>query len=218
MKKIKLFSVFIAIFIFSSVVSAQGDDFKKFGVQAGYGIWSYDGIMIKVSHRVNNFSQSFLQYYDLPMDSFKRYGDVSFAFKYRPIRRLQVGVSFVWTGTKTDVFNCSSIEDVEPLKMGELRYNYFTPAADVTFFYVAKTFFKCYGNIGLGCTFGLIQYKSVSYMSDEETPNKIANKMIPHFNYQFTPIGFRFGNNVGAFVEFGFGYRGVINGGLFVNF
>jgi hypothetical protein len=75
--------------------------------------------------------------------------------------------------------------------------------------YVANQTFKIYANFGIGATFGMIHYTNLL--------NETNYKWAKRFNYQITPIAFRFGNNIGGFVELGFGYKGIFNGGIFFN-
>jgi hypothetical protein len=215
--KNKLLIILISLFMVSYTAKAADKDYKLCEVQLGYGLVSYDGMMIRLAHLVDNLEQSFTQYYEIPMSSFKRYGDVSFSFKFRPANRIMIGATLIWTGTKSDVCNRTYIEGEKAIQMGTLNYNFFTPAIDLNVLYIAKEKFKLYGDLGLGYTIGLIDYKNVEYKFSHN-PDKKARKMYNHFNFQFSPIGFKFGNRAGGFVEFGFGYRGIISGGFFANF
>jgi hypothetical protein len=70
--------------------------------------------------------------------------------------------------------------------------------------YIATKSFQMYGLLGLG--FAIASYPDVDI------------KNIPILSFHFTPLGLRFGKNIGGFCEIGYGYRGIVNAGLSVRF
>jgi len=216
--KRKLLTLAVALVTLATTVRAGGDDFKKFEVQLGYGYFSYDAMMIKLSHTVDEWTQTFLQYYEIPKSHLKRYGDFNFGFRFRPSKKLMLGASLYWTPTSSDVFNRTYLEDQQPMKMGKLTYSILTPAIDLNIFYMSTEYFKLYGDFGVGYSLGKMTYTSEAFVSQKETPEKRGSKNIRHLNFQISPIGLKFGNRAGGFIEFGFGYRGLVNAGAFFNF
>ncbi len=57
------------------------------------------------------------------------------------------------------------------------------------------------------------------YFQETQTPTQ-PNPTLPliNFNSQWSPICIKYGNKINAFVEFGFGYKGLINTGLSFKF
>ena len=96
---------------------------------------------------------------------------------------------------------------VKKLDTGEYmkRYtrSYSTFILENTFGYVRKPKFQLYGQFGLGSTF-----MSISGSND------YGIERVPFFNLQVTPLAMRFGGDYAGFVEFGYGYKGIINVGF----
>ena len=86
----------------------------------------------------------------------------------------------------------------------ERTRNYTTLAAEVGLYYVNSPGFQLYSSAGFGTT---VVYVPKSQISTRIWPNM-------HLNL----LGMRFGGRVGGFLEFGFGYKGIINAGLSVQF
>lgn len=66
---------------------------------------------------------------------------------------------------------------------------------------------QLYSGFGLGASF----YKSEGRSSSRE---EVFTNRMTIFSFQATPIGVRFGRAVGAHLELGFGYKGLINVGV----
>jgi hypothetical protein len=208
MKRIVIIISLMCVFSFAKSQD-EPKDFNKHEVMTGVGYFGLDGILVKWTLFFNQIGQAFLQYYEI--SNFKRYGDFHVSYKYKPIERVMIGGTFIYTGTKSEVFHRIGYGlNLPSMKMGVLRYDFYTIAAELNALYVNTTNFKLYGNFGLGFTFGVISYTTI----EKERNAKRWN----HINYQIAPIGFRFGNNIGGFFELGYGYKGIFNGGMFVNF
>lgn len=74
---------------------------------------------------------------------------------------------------------------------------------------------KLYMIVGLGARFSNV---NISYYPNSYAPytHPETSVIIPAF--QYTPIGIRFGSGIGGFAEFGWGYKGILNGGFFMKF
>lgn len=90
----------------------------------------------------------------------------------------------------------------------QYRHTTWATAFEPTFIY--KTFSKCklYGLAGVGATW--VTQKKVNSSGPAENAG--------WFTYQLTPFGIRFGENVGVFAELGYGYKGIANAGVSVEF
>ncbi len=96
-------------------------------------------------------------------------------------------------------------------------HNFSTNATITTLAIELKRVYSSYTNkhfqfYGLGCL-------GVRYMYENQTPGQEYN-MLPRFfiNSQISPLCVRFGSNLGAFVELGFGCKGIVNGGISYHF
>jgi hypothetical protein len=114
------------------------------------------------------------------------------------------GLAMGIDNTKGKIINAST-----NVEKGTITSKSFTIAGEGLVNYLNKEKFKLYGFLGAG-------YSTIKF---SYTPSVTAvNPSSGHFNFQATPIGFRFGKDVGGFIELGFGYKGLFNAGLFANF
>ena len=91
-----------------------------------------------------------------------------------------------------------------------VKRRYMTFAVEPKFNYLAKPAFQIYGYLGLGVT--VVKFGNVTKFANNDQPE--AEKQLPYFNAHLTPIGMRFGKEFGGFVEFGYGYKGIMNAGI----
>lgn len=81
---------------------------------------------------------------------------------------------------------------------------YFSMAGEMDFRYIHRENFQLYSGIGLGYTLSSSNNKDLFYI-----PNR--------FDFQLILIGMKYGKEIGFITEFGGGYKGIINFGVFVN-
>ncbi|HVW99159.1 MAG TPA: hypothetical protein VHA52_01750 [Candidatus Babeliaceae bacterium] len=111
-------------------------------------------------------------------------------------------------------FGGNDDEQVSTLSFNE---NDFTLAIEATLAYIRKDEFQMYGFFGIGPDVYTKQsMEHVSYYSGPVGTNYTTknNTSGIRSTEQFTPLGFRFGDDVAVFVELGYGYKGIFNGGL----
>ncbi len=97
-----------------------------------------------------------------------------------------------------------AISDVDPIF--RTKGTCFTAAVELKTIYRVTNVkgFQMYHIIGFGATF----------YSEKETPN-LERTLHPVFqNLQWSPLCVRYGENFAVFIETGFGYKGIISGGL----
>ncbi|RYD98968.1 MAG: hypothetical protein EOP54_05830 [Sphingobacteriales bacterium] len=128
-------------------------------------------------------------------------GNLIASYKFTPTNRLGLGVTYVHTRNIADI----AVYDVPS---GTATTNYHTLAAEVQYNYINKTFFRLYAVAGAGITSYTEKYKPNSGSTEKNTA--------AHFNFQISPVGVKFGNRIGGMAEVGFGYKGLLNAGLFV--
>ena len=87
--------------------------------------------------------------------------------------------------------------------------NALTIAPELTFAYVRRKNFMFYSVIGVAYVHNSVSYSYIQSSGGDHykiDPNSLDG--------QYTPLGFRFGDAFSAFIELGYGYKGVLNGGL----
>jgi hypothetical protein len=119
--------------------------------------------------------------------------------------RFAAGLALGIDNIKGDMKNSAGV------KKGTYKFNVFTISAEGVIHYISKPKFKFYGLLGAGYSFFSTKY---------DVPGEILNDNIKggHFNFQFSPIGLKFGDRFGGFLELGLGYKGLGNIGLFARF
>lgn len=171
---------------------------KKHELEIGVGIFSFNEIADFMSEMIIS---------GLPTGMKEvngvSYGTEFIAYKYRVTDRLGLGGAFTFNYGTTDLV------DVNRDKFGEALRNHYTLAAEADFRYLNTPLLKLYGLVGAGGTL-----YNLTYARDGQPDEK---KSQPYFTFHVTPIGLKVGNNWGGFCELGFGYRGIVNAGLFVN-
>ncbi|MDR1585250.1 MAG: hypothetical protein LBS07_03620 [Prevotellaceae bacterium] len=129
-------------------------------------------------------------------------GNFHAGYKFLPSKHTAVGLTYAYVKSSGDI--------LFETKKGSIEHAYNTAAGEFDFRYINNPYFKLYSSIGAGLTL---------YREKYEVPSKSAEiNYKTHFNFQFSPIGIKFGNSVGAFAELGFGYKGVIHAGVFASF
>ncbi len=88
-----------------------------------------------------------------------------------------------------------------------------TFAIEFDYRYVVKETLQLYSGIGIGYTFG-----DEEFIQNPGSGQIIENGNVNHFNCQFNFFGIRYGKSFGVFAELGYGYKGVLNGGVSFQF
>lgn len=96
-------------------------------------------------------------------------------------------------------------------------YNRFiTGMLDFNFYYIHKEGFSLYSGIAVGGSFNQTEISNISNTTNVGSNDKTDNSTL--FAFHVNGIGARFGKTFGGFVEAGFGYSGLMSGGLYLNF
>lgn len=209
MKMIRLLNsrIFVMAFTFCIMIVACSACFarsnirdtnsKKFELRAGAGFWSSNDL-------IDNYSDVFASALTGGMYSVsneKMSGNYSFTYRYALKDRLSVGASFVYSRLKMDL-------DQSGNPGGSIN-NYFTLAPEIEYKYIDARNFKLYGFAGAGAT---INRQTVSSEDNTINDNNI------YFNFQLSPLCAQFGENLGMYLEAGFGYKGILCLGIFTKF
>ncbi|MDR2680148.1 MAG: hypothetical protein LBC47_04985 [Tannerella sp.] len=173
---------------------------KKHSLEVGLGIWNTNEIL-------NTFSDMIVSSLpnDMEMKDDGSYGSVHLGYKYHSSRIFAVGGFVAYDYAQSKGF-------VAGIETGKFYKTHYTFALETELTYLPLGAFNMYALAGIGRTFYHLKYKS----NNGENLNDSATN--PYTTFQITPVGLRFGRNAGAFLELGFGYRGILNAGLFARF
>ncbi|MCC8145396.1 MAG: hypothetical protein LIO93_02935 [Bacteroidales bacterium] len=195
----KLILLFLFLFCFHGLHTEAQVTANKHDIEVGVGLFSINEI-------VNIYTDIIVSAFPLngEMGDGNSYGSIHAAYKYRVTDRLGVGGLFAFDYSKADAL-------LDGRKIGDFRRKHYTLAAEVDFKYLnSKRYVTVYGLAGVGCTLYGLDYQAFSGNSDSD--------YTPYFTFQITPITIKIGERWGGFAEVGFGYRGILNAGLFYRF
>lgn len=190
----KILFVFLC-FLFMLNLNAQKNNHE---VTLGAGVWSTTEI-------IDIFGDIFSSILTAGIyQSDKTYsGAFHLGYKYNVSERVGVGGTFVYENAYSDAL-------ISNEKKGKFRNNYYTVAAEADFKYIQNNKTTIYGLLGAGTTMMSQFYKPIE--------GERKNHSMVYFNFQFTPLGIKYGSRYGAFAELGFGYKGILSVGAFGRF
>jgi hypothetical protein len=195
-RKVGLLAIACLLFWDADVYGQQ----KKHLLEAGLGIWN-------TNEMLNTFSDMIVSSLpnDMEMKDDGSYGSMHLGYKYHSSRIFAVGGFAAYDYAKSKGF-------LNGNETGRFYKTHYTFALEAELTYLPLGGFNMYALAGIGETFYHLNYKN---NSDKRMNDSDTNL---YTTFQITPIGVRIGRNAGAFLELGFGYRGILNAGLFARF
>ncbi|MDR2038802.1 MAG: porin family protein [Bacteroidales bacterium] len=195
-RKIILLQLQVVFFLMGINLQAQD---RRNELELGIGIWNTNEIL-------NTFSDMIIS--SLPagikMDDDNSLGSIHLGYRYRFTERLGMGGLFAYDySTGKGILNGR--------EEGKFYKRHYTLALEADYVYIRKKNFRMYGLAGVGGTLYNLDYKDHTDKSQNDSDTT------PYFTFQITPVGLRFGSWIGGFLELGFGYRGILNAGFFIN-
>lgn len=197
-KRICLIYVFTSLFLIQLHAETPQLGFNKHEVRAGVGFWGSNEFISSYSD-VATIGLTGGMY---SVSNEKTSGDYSLTYRYSLKKRFSVGASLVYSNLKEDLYSNGDYS-------GKSTNNYFTIAPEIEYRYVDADIFKMYMFAGAGLT---INNQEVT------TDGKASVSNTPYFNFQISPLCIRLGKAFGFYLETGFGYKGIMNLGLYANF
>lgn len=180
-----------------SLQSTAQDQLRHHELTAGYGTLSTNEIIGTFS----DFLATGITGGNYSKTDNRWLGNLILSYKFTPINKLEVGLTYVYN-RNTATINSNNVPS------GKATTTYHTLAAEVQYNYINKPFFRLYSAAGAGFTTYMERYNPKVGNTEKNTSG--------NFNFQISPIGIKFGDHIGAMAELGFGYKGIINAGLFV--
>ena len=209
MKKVFLFFVCVGMFIDISAQELQVAQIPmpKHEVYAGFGLLNDNQILAMATDIVGTIVT--LGYLVKP-GSYRALTPFM-TYRYWFSKHFGLGGIFAFDYNSVKVYNGTDPKD-HSVQMREVNRYYMTFAVEPTFNYVYKPSWQLYGYLGLGVT--IVSFANATF-NDGTNPNI---SRLPYVNAHFTPIGMRFGKEFGGFLEFGYGYKGILNAGISYRF
>ena len=193
MKKVILLTV--TVFLFVASISAQS---KKHEIDLGVGVLSTNQLVGTLSSVIVSSLPG------VKMENHRYIGAIHLGYKYALMDRFALGPTFTYDRGTSDA-------TLLRIHIGKFTSRYYSLALEGDFKYVNSDKFKLYSLMGVGAT--LLDQTYKNNRSDE-----IRSRNKTFFNFQVTPIGIKYGDELGIFTELGFGYKGILCAGLFCRF
>jgi len=224
MKRIYLSTLLFCIVATHKVNAQNRDSLKRqksnhFELAIGYGNWSLVQLIEGVYNGEDGFDSRPIK---------NRTGPISITGKYVFGQWMAAGIAIAYENDKGDMkrFVNSSSNGALTSTQGAFKRNTFTIVPEFYFRYphTETKYASAYGYAGVGVTllneldiYSLDYYNSNYYNGVNSLGNRreiVNNKY--EVTLQICLLGLSFGGKVRGFAELGFGYKGIINGGLLV--
>ena len=203
MKNFKLILISVFFFFFMNFTYSQDE---KHEISLGYGLVSHDQVL-EVFEDV--LVQIFTVGYAVDKDYTGHAGPVFVSYEFYPLKWMSTGVGFGLDYSHGDLIDKDN-GDEEGVVVGNFKRSAYSIVYEHAFRYINKPVFQMYSGFAIGYTIKNINYE----MNTGEKESSDAN----HMAFQFNAVGFRFGKQIGGFFEFGYGYKGIFNGGISARF
>ncbi len=112
------------------------------------------------------------------------------------------GVSLSYNSTKGEMYYLGSYE-------GELVRTFYNMAFEGQYRYQNLNKVQLYSGVSVGYSLG-----KEELLPPEDSGKSKVNGDISRIAYQINAIGIRFGDQIGGYLELGYGYKGIINAGI----
>ena len=190
------------ILVITGDIFAQDRNRENFNrVTLTYGVFT--------APRIFNFSSEVLtnQNFDIIDEEFdtnisSSSGAIFFDYHIMLTRKINVGVAAGYEKIVKDVI-------INDELIGEVNDKYFSLMGEVEYNYISRDILQVFSGISGGLTF---RNENATIDDNEETAKT------SFVSYHFDIIGIRLGRSFGAFAKLGFGFKGLLNGGISYEF
>jgi hypothetical protein len=177
-----------------TVIPGIAQDKGKGELAVSFGILPTEHVAAEV------FSIFFLALLGEQPDKKIDHGTFAFSYKYRVSKKVAVGACGAYNAFAFDD-TVMDWPDTDP------RAKTFTFAGEANLYYLKKTNLDLYGSLGAGM-----------FVSWQRAYDGVSQKNYVSPTLHCTAFGMRVGKDVGGFLELGYGFKGMVNGGLSFRF
>ena len=199
MKKV-IIAIGLVFIFFSLTAQSYYRSYDHHDISVSYGLFTPSQFWVVDSPVLNDSFPAELYV----SDNYKGSGAVGLTYRHMfKNENILWGISAGMSNASWEIYNFGINE-------GNLKRNYYTVAIDWQYRWRNQGVIQIYSGLDLG----------VSYCQETYTPTEaVAASTKSNFiqlGYQLNAIGARFGKKFGGYVEFGYGYKGIINLGFSV--
>ncbi len=136
-------------------------------------------------------------------DNYRGSGIISLTYRHVSKNELMLwGINLDYNQTVGDIYNVGQLE-------GELKRRFITIAIEGQYRYQNLNKIQLYSGLGIGYSFG-----NETLVPPVESGTTSGSGSINRIAWQINAIGVRIGSSIAGFIEFGYGYKGIVNTGL----
>jgi hypothetical protein len=213
MKKTKLTTVLLPIFLILIMCQLRAQQYE---MRISSGKYSITHIFNTVFNGESGLG------YNVNNPTYKSINKLFSVGLNKNFKKISLGLNFTFDNSNVSYSGTSKSTN---------RLNVFSLNTEFTYnYYNYKNKFIIYGLLGSGLSYYSmkripepVKYNSTQlYDNDGWGWGNLLEFPRPNTKFyptvQFSPIAFKYGKKLGGFIELGFGYKGVFNGGLFYKF
>lgn len=192
--------VFFTLLMIACASSLTAQSSKKHELSIGVGISSGE---LPNNLLENGITEMLGGENQISTDDKKRSG-FYVSYKYHFNKRWALGTSLTYKHLKK--------ENTQNNLTAKYRQNFYGINVEGQYTYLSKRIFRMYALVGAGI---YICKEQLRWLGDVESSG--SDRTID-FTYQVSPLCFEVGRNVGAKMEYGYGYKGIGSVGFYVRF
>ncbi len=200
MKRIKIITVILA---WSAIATGSAQEKGSSELSLGYGRPTSNEIENTLGEVLTTIvSLGTVTYTDTEYT-----GAVHAKYKYAVADNLLIGVSGAY----------EEVEDKERFGadiVAERKSKIYSIAVESDYSWINKGYFRVCSGVGLG--YRMVDVKSISTTASANS--KLSGERAHGLGYHINAIGIRAGKTIGVFAEAGYGYKGIVNAGLSIQF
>lgn len=201
----KRFIVFVFVFLSVCYLCAQSSELPKNRVSLGVGIGSVPDFKGIFASNTEVYLKGIDNYYFMYKSTVPL---ITAMYDRNCVAGLYLGWTFTYQYVKYDTYLSDTATEGAPgTNMGDGNLNTYTFMARMMYTYVNRDITKLYSGIELGISVYDIKNKALA-----------LSKTSTAFAYQGTLMGLIIGQKASFYMEVGYGYRGILNGGFMLNF
>ena len=194
MKKLLMSSM--CILSLATMAMAQEEKLLRNEMAVGYGLLNSN----QVINSFSNVLAGSVTNGNYAKTNNKWTGSIFASYKFAVSKNVSLGVTYAHTRNTADI-------SVYNVPSGSSTTNYHTFAGEFQYNYISKPLVRLYSLVGAGITNYTERYKPMNGSAERTSAS--------HFNFQITALGIKLGNRVGVMAEVGYGYKGLVNAGVY---
>tara|TARA_B110000967_G_C18694426_1_gene464690 strand:+ start:139 stop:762 length:624 start_codon:yes stop_codon:yes gene_type:complete len=202
----KLTILFIILFSQESFSQTQGTS----EINVSLGVATFEDFRVAIDDVISSIVTTVVSGQELTHSDGGRLTGYTIHYSYAVKDRWMLGASLAYQTVNRKLF----LDNKESGKSSSAVYSF---GVETNYRYISNPIFQMYSGLGAGYAFG----KSSFTLEDTNLEFKDKNKTdykINYFTFHVTALGFRVGKKLEAFAEIGFGYKGILNGGISYQF